>query len=107
MKIGEKIRTIREERGFTQANVARYLGVDQSLISKIENDERSMTSDMLKNLSDLFGVESRTILATDTQKTKTICAFRANELDNEDLKTIAVINRIALNADFMSKLLED
>lgn len=107
MKTGGTIRRIREERGFTQANIARYLGVDQSLISKIEKDERSLTSDMLKRLSDLLGVETSALLDCSAGNTKTVCAFRANELSDDDLNTIAVINRIALNSDFMSKLLED
>lgn len=107
MKMGENIRRIREERGFTQANIASYLGVDQSLISKIETDERSLTSDMLKKLSDLLGVDSNVLLDCSAENTRTIFTFRANELSNDELNAIAVINRIALNSDFMAKLLED
>ena len=34
-------------------------------------------------------------------------AFRANDLTNEDMETISVINRIALNSEVMGKLLKE
>ena len=33
--------------------------------------------------------------------------FRANDLTNEDMETISVINRIALNSEVMGKLLKE
>ena len=42
--------------GISQVEIANFLGVDQSLISKIEKGERSISSDMLDELSSLFGV---------------------------------------------------
>ena len=106
MDINLKIKELREKNGYTQQNIADFLNVDQSLISKIEKGERSFTADMLNSLSSLFGVSVQSLL-TDSNYTSTVCAFRVSNLTADDLKTISIINKIALNADFMTKLLGD
>ncbi|MCQ2815590.1 MAG: helix-turn-helix domain-containing protein [Bacilli bacterium] len=106
MDINLRIKELREKSGYTQQNIADFLNVDQSLISKIEKGERSFTADMLNSLSSLFGVSIKS-LQNDSSFTSTVCAFRASDLTAEDLKTISFINKIALNADFMTKLLGD
>ena len=105
MQIGIRIKELRECCGFTQRNIADFLNVDQSFISKIEKGERSLTADMIKSISDLFGVETSYFLNDNKDVVKTNCAFRANDLTAEDLETISCINRIALNANFMTELL--
>lgn len=47
----ERIRAARQETGLTQAQLARRLGVDQSLISRIESGQRPLTVDFLKELA--------------------------------------------------------
>ena len=103
LRIGENIKALREQSGFTQSNLANYLNVDQSLISKIEKNARTITSDMLEKLSALFGVES---FSQDSIPTNRISfALRASEISEDDLETISDINRIALNLNFMARLL--
>ncbi|MHA6482753.1 helix-turn-helix domain-containing protein [Paenibacillus sp. strain BS8-2] len=103
--IGENIKTLREQSGFTQSNLAQYLKVDQSLISKIEKNERSITSDMLDQLSALFGVEIENFNKDSAPTNRIVFALRANEIDENDLETISAINRIAMNSNFMTRLL--
>ena len=104
MDINLKLKELREKNGYTQQNIADFLNVDQSLISKIEKGERTFTADMLNSLSSLFGVSVQS-LQTDSGFTSTVCAFRASDLTASDLQTISCINKIALNADFMTTLL--
>ena len=40
MNIGETLKNLRKQNGLKQAEVALYLGVDQSLLAKIESNER-------------------------------------------------------------------
>lgn len=104
-RIGENIKALREQSGFTQSNLAQYLKVDQSLISKIEKNERPITSDMLDKLSALFGVTIDSFNAESIPTNRISFALRASEINEEDLETISAINRIALNSNFMTRLL--
>ena len=49
-KIGKRIKDLRKRAGFSQGVIAKYLKVDQSLISKIEKGEREVSTDMIKKL---------------------------------------------------------
>ena len=46
--LGQKIKELRSESNYTQQNIADFLGVDQSFISKVEKNERVLTSDKLE-----------------------------------------------------------
>lgn len=106
VNIGLKVKYLRESSGFTQANIANYLKVDQSLISKFEGGERTISADMLEKLTTLFGCSMSDFNET-TDKYKPLhFALRASQIGEEDLETICAINRIALNSTFMTKLLE-
>lgn len=104
-RIGENIKALREQSGFTQSNLAQYLRVDQSLISKIEKNERPITSDMLDKLAALFGVTTDSFNGESIPLNRISFALRASEINEDDLETISAINRIALNSNFMTRLL--
>ncbi len=54
VKIGEKIKQLREKSGLTQSNIAQYLSLDQSTIAKFEKGERNISLSVLEKLSTLF-----------------------------------------------------
>ena len=100
--LGQKIKELRSESNYTQQNIADFLGVDQSFISKVEKNERVLTSDML---AVLFGVKLKDfIVGTDVRPLT--YAFRANDITAEDMKTICAINKIVLNSTFLETLLD-
>ena len=103
-EIGKKVKLLREAASFTQQQLADYLSVDQSLISKFEKGERSINSDALKQLSVLFCCPISALVSDDEVKPVYNVAFRTNAISQEDLMALSVINRIALNQLQMDQL---
>ena len=104
--IGENLRILRDCAGYNQQSIAKFLGVDQSLISKIEKGERSISTDMLDKLASLFGITTSAIVNDVVVVRPLSCAFRCSELSSSDMEAISAINKIALNAESMNNLLE-
>jgi transcriptional regulator with XRE-family HTH domain len=104
--IGKNIKALRDGMGFNQSNIARFLNVDQSLISKVEKGERSLSSDMLEKLACLFGISVDDIESSQLESSSLSFAFRASDLTAEDMEAISAINRIALNSEYMGELLK-
>ncbi len=65
MKIGQKIRKIREIKGFSQENLAFELGMSVTGYGKIERDEVSVNFDKLEKISSVLGVNPETIIGFD------------------------------------------
>jgi len=105
-KIGRQIKAYREAFGINQTQIARFLGVDQSYISKIEKGERQISVNFLENLCDLFGCQLSDLDSPEPTGLTTHLSFRANAIDENDLKTISEIQHIALNLKEMKELLE-
>jgi len=104
--IGNRFSELRKKNGFTQSQVAEYLEVDQSYISKCESNERQFSVDILEKAAELFGCTLRYLL-NDTSEFKPITvALRTEKVEVQDLKTIAAMNKIALNLKFMDDLVE-
>jgi transcriptional regulator with XRE-family HTH domain len=54
IEFGTYIHSLRKEKKYSLKIVADKLGIDISLLSKIENGERQLQSHMLNGLSELF-----------------------------------------------------
>lgn len=104
-KIGEKIKYIREMENMTQADVAKFLGVDQSMISKYENGERAISSDSLNKLATLFCCPVKTIITESCILPTEKVAFRTDTLTFEDNCILANVNAIILNQLEMDEVL--
>jgi XRE family transcriptional regulator, regulator of sulfur utilization len=48
----DALRAIRERSGLSKAALARQVGVDRTLISRLESGERPATPDVMKKLAD-------------------------------------------------------
>lgn len=55
MGIGDRIRYLREKRGWTQLELAEKLNINNSVLSRIESNKRPVEDDLLTKIADLFG----------------------------------------------------
>ena len=104
--IYEKLKMMREKAGLRQGQIADYLGVTQTFISKVETGERNLTVDQLESVVNLYGysLDAFTDMVEDVHPIQ--FAFRAQDVSQEDLRIIADIGKIAINGRFMAKVLE-
>ena len=105
--IYEKLKIIREQAGLRQGQIAEYLGVTQTFISKVETGERNLTVDQLESVANLYGYSLASFSNSEQEVHPIQFAFRAQEVSQDDLHVIADIGRIAINSRFMNKMLED
>ncbi len=60
--LGEKLKELRENKGFLQRQVAASLQVDSAYISKMEHDEKPVNSNHLKKLAKLYSISEAELL---------------------------------------------
>ena len=65
MKVGEKIRKIRELKGIKQEDIATALGITQTSYSKIERDETELSLSRLTDIAEKLEVKVEDILFWD------------------------------------------
>lgn len=58
---GEYIHNLRIENGLTLTKLAAALDIDQSTLSKIENQKRSISEDILPKLAKVFKLNVKTL----------------------------------------------
>jgi transcriptional regulator with XRE-family HTH domain len=60
-KVGDKIRQVREQRGYSQEQLAELMNTNRSTISKIENGKFSITIDYLIRFSIFLDYEFKVV----------------------------------------------
>ncbi len=105
--VHEKLKFMREESGLAEGQIAEYLGVSQTVISGFESDGKDLPADALEKLLDLYGYGPKVLGSEEEPAPPMRFAYRAREVNAEDLQAIAGIRRIAANSRMMTKLLEE
>lgn len=86
-----KIIDLRESKDWSQAELARRLDVNKSVMNRIESGERKVSSDELKKLSDIFDVSTDYLLERTDEKEKTpslVAAHLDDDVSEEDMEDI-------------------
>lgn len=93
---GEIFKKIRTTCGFTQDQIATFLDVDRTMITKYEKGERGLGIGTLERACEVFGCNLNVLRGMEEYKPMTV-AYRAKELTIEDMEAICMVQKIALN----------
>lgn len=85
MKINEKMKELRSQLHLSQDYVAKYLGVNRSTVTQMENGNRKILADEVSKLCTLFGVSADTLInETELSQPTTVFARSFENLDEND-----------------------
>ena len=101
------MKALREANSYTQEQVAAYLGINRSAYANYETGEREAPIDVLEKACNLFGCEMELLFDQDEKAVKNmlVCAFRADNLSENDLREVSAFKEIVLNYMKMERLL--
>lgn len=74
--IGEKIRDLRNDKGFPQKHVADLLNIQRPNYSKIEHDKQNLTPEQIKILCEFFEVSADYLLDITIDDKKTLSKYQ-------------------------------
>ncbi len=103
---GERVKELRERARLTQEQLAAFLEIDQSYLSKFESGERNLGITQLERLCELFGCRLEDLFSEDSVNPVIAFSFRSTGITSEDLEVISRINKIALNILEMQEVSE-
>ena len=105
--MNERLKYLRKGSKITQDQLAQFLSVDQSMITKLENGTRSFSITMVDKICSLFGCSEEFLMGESDDYIPLNFAFRSTGIEAEDLESIAAVNKIAINLKYMNELMGD
>lgn len=97
--VGRNIRMLREKLGLTQEALAQYLNISRELISYYETGSRTITTEQLGKLANLFFLDEYEFYEENLQQAQAnmAFAFRADTLSAHDLESVARFKKVVRN----------
>ncbi len=102
-----RLKQLRKESKITQEQLANYLDVDQSMITKLENGTRNLSVTLIEKICNLFGCSDTYLMGVEDDYIPLNFAFRSNGIQSEDLESIAAVNKIVMNIRYMNEMIGD
>jgi transcriptional regulator with XRE-family HTH domain len=72
LEIGKKIKTLRQQKGWSQAEIAELLKISIPAFSKIESDITDLSMSRLQQIANTFEVPIVDLIATKTEPSQTL-----------------------------------
>lgn len=102
--VGAILKKLREENGYSQRQIAEYLEIDQSNLSKIENNKRKLNWTLSEKILSLYNCSPEYLLGKSDDYEKRKIAFKSGK--DMDLNVISRINILAKDLNILRKLNE-
>lgn len=104
MTIGNRIKILRKQKGLNQTQLGHVLGVTLNTVFNIESGKTDISSEMLKALSEYFGVSADYLLTgkegeneISPEEQEVIKLYREDGQMRDILKTAISIKKKAIN----------
>lgn len=98
---GTRLKKLRIKHGYTQSDVAEFLGISQSQMAKVESNKRHLKLTKILKLCDLYNVTEEYILYGEGKDTNTLYFTKQKGLS---LECLSRMNKIVKNLQEMSEL---
>lgn len=95
MRIGDRIRLLREKNGNTQSDVCASLGIEQSTLANYERNRRIPRADMIVAFADFFHVSTDYLLG------RSDSPYIKNGVDDDDINQFLLQSTAVYN--FLNK----
>lgn len=103
--VGSRLKKLRIEHGYSQQQLAEYLEIDQSNLSKIENDKRKLNWKLSDKILSLYNIAPEYLLGmTDAYEKQEIKFKSARDID---LNVIGQINKLSYDLSILRKVDEE
>jgi HTH-type transcriptional regulator, competence development regulator len=90
-QVGERIRELREKRGWSQREFTKRVGINYSVVNRIELGKRPVEDHELATIADVFGVTTDYLLGR-TKDPHGYTSEAAKTENEEEINTLAKIN---------------
>ena len=104
--VAKNLKLLREANGYTQEKMSEYMGIGRSAYANYEAGEREMPLKLAEKAANLFGCELSLLFEEDEHAVNSMlaCAFRADDLDANDMHEVAAFKNIVMNYLKMERL---
>lgn len=108
MSIGQNIKRLRKDKGWTQGDLAKKAGISLGHVSKIERDDTEIKAGQIYKLMDSLGCSANAILGNSNEiRSALMMSYeRAEGLPEEDIKTIIDLIDKYCTANAMKAMLD-
>jgi transcriptional regulator with XRE-family HTH domain len=89
--IGSRLRELRKERGLTQAELARQIGIQQSDLSRMEKGEYRVSLDNLFKILAVFDLDLADFFGDQSEKTE----LEQQPLSRQDMKILHLLRELS------------
>ncbi|MBW5448397.1 helix-turn-helix domain-containing protein [Cohnella sp. CFH 77786] len=99
MNIGSRIASLRDQRGWTQEELASSLGISRAALSHYEKNRREPDTETLSKVADLFGVSIDYLVGRTELPNGTVDPDVRRFLDEVELSDAELLERFSLTID--------
>ena len=106
VNLGKKLKTLRKINGIDKKDLAAFIKVDKKYITKLESGIVSISTVTLEKILNLYGYDMNILKSESLNLEPKMIVCNVKKISCDEMETIAAINRIALNSEFMQEALE-